>query len=223
MRQNIALLFFIVGIDYLIKKQRIQYIITIYLATLFHSSAYILFALLFTSNIKIKANALSGLIFFAFIYFLYFNQALVFQSLVGFITQDNVLSVYTVYTEEDANFKIGLGFLLANFLYIVIFLNLKNLKGGQDIFLKLGLIYIIVDFISFALPLALRYNLYFSLPLIVLYIYTMKSFNKNIYNYGFMLAIAVLTMYQFFIFFESDVWKLKFSEYQTIFSAPDFY
>jgi hypothetical protein len=50
-----------------------------------------------------------------------------------------------------------------------------------------------------------------------------ENIKKKTVRVGFMVLIALSTIYQFFYFFNSETWVEKFYEYKTIFSSPTFF
>ena len=136
LRQIIALCIWIYALRYVEKKQVIQHYLLLYLATLFHSSAYVLFLFYpilkwrheWFSKVKIQLILLSISLLVMFSGFV--------SNLVGHFEQVLIASNYGVYLEDrysheifSSKLEIGLGFYITLFLNVLIIIYSKKFKA----------------------------------------------------------------------------------------------
>lgn len=123
MRQSLAVVIFLIAFDYLLKDKLANYILLIFLASLFHSSAIILLVLLLLKKIeyhKYTAIYITGSIIFGCIFY---------REFFGFIT--NSIGKYDTYFDSRYDFENYYGaffiFLLCFVLYLIChFIIIKN-------------------------------------------------------------------------------------------------
>lgn len=219
MRQNVALLCFIVSIDFIIKKKVLQYLAIIYLATLFHSSAYVLFPFILLGHIRIRVNYIFILIICYMIYFIVANKELIFNFFIDNLlkNENQLASMYKMYFEEQET-SYSWGAYPMFLLFIIIIWFSRNFKGYEIPIGNLAIVYIIVSFISFALPMVSRIGLYFQMALLIVYPLLMKSIKVEEIRISYILLLVSYNLYQYYSFFTNDDWLKKFGEYKTIFT-----
>jgi len=133
---------------------------------------------------------------------------------------------YSSYTKEvEFGINVGLGFILI--IMINIFLIYYMHDDASDTH---NILYKIVIISFFILPLGFagveligRLNVYFYPVLMAVYPIIFLRI-KNVATRSIFLSVTVLlTIYQFFLFFQSAVWIKAFGTYQTILSAPEWF
>ena len=224
MRQAVAVSLFILAIDFLIQKKPLKYILIIFIATLFHTSASILFPLIIISytNWKIKFKHVI-LVFIVFLIPIYFLSD-VSNYINVFVTQyfDN----YRYYLENTGGTsisEIGLGFILNTFIYLVLLYFAQfEINFENSLFLKIVFISFILVPLSFSIQLIGRLNFYFMPVFLIVFPLVFKKIKKT--NRLVFIGIVILfTVYNFYQFFNEGVYKTPFATYQTIFSAQSWY
>jgi transmembrane protein EpsG len=217
MRQNMAVLVFIVAIDFLIEKKLIHYLIAIFIASLFHTSAIVLFPLALFCFVRIKIGFISTAVILAIIFLVLTNQGIVFQLFSVFLAspESQKGGLYGQYVEQtEANFSWG-SYPIYLFYAVIVFTAFR-IVGNRTVFVSIAILNIIISFISIAIVMISRLNLYFQVALIPLYAFIAEQFTKKDYRMIFLISYVLFTCYQFYAFFNSD-WKLAFGTYKTIF------
>lgn len=220
MRQTLAIVFFITSLHYIYEKKLIHYLLSVIAASFFHTSVLVLSLLYFLRFYKSKLNkTLAASIFFIFICLILFGDF--FRPYL----EDFLYVFFHRYSENQEVGVVGsgLGFLYAALLLVLILLYERFQTGINLFFFKLA----IVGY--FVLPLGLlvmmigRIGMYFQPILIV--VYTLIAVNiKNQKLRGlFLTSFLLVTIFNFYRFFHSEVWSQFYSTYQTIFSAPYIY
>lgn len=176
-RQTAAVAIFVYSIKYIETKKIYKFLFFIFLATLFHKSAFILFPIYFIGYVRKKY--IFGLILFVvlFIPFFYSNRA------VDFL---DFLSLSTSYVERTDKSGISIG--LYNFTYIPIFLFITYVffRSKDDSF-KLIYILSLLFFISFLfsmfIPYFYRITRYFHLYFYISYtLLFLLPFRRIVYS-----------------------------------------
>lgn len=219
MRQSMAISLFIFGIHLIQRQKYIWYLIVVYIATLFHSSAYILFLLILIPVFKFKFNFKTILVTsILFVLPIIFSKQ-IFDT-VNILTS-NYADFYGGHIESAETVKrIGLGFFL-NVLIILIFLIFarKIDSPHNQVFIKIALISFLILPISFSLVLMLRFNFYLSPVLFVAFPLVFNKIDNLLIRKGYISLIMMLTIYDFIVFFNSEVYHDYYHEYNTIFSS----
>jgi hypothetical protein len=224
MRQAVVISLFLLAIDFLIEKKPFHYIGIILFGTLFHTTAYFLLPLIILSYFKIQMNfkyvIITVLLFFGF--FIVTDQ--IFDQVQQFISM-YFEKEYSGHMQQDVKVAtVGIGFILNFSIYIILFYYTQHQNSNWKIMiLNIVIISFLIIPLTFSLPLISRINLYFTPLLMSAYPLAFENIKNKTIRIGFMVLIALSTIYQFFYFFRSETWIEKFYEYKTIFSAPIFY
>jgi hypothetical protein len=220
MRQSIAIMLFVLSLDYLYKREALRYFLCIGLAALFHFTAIILAPIYLLTYLNHKITKIYGVIFVSIFIFLF----LAGESLTPYFKL--IISSFSEKYEfyQDAGIvNSGFGFLyyLALFILILYFERLQNRE--------VALVFKIAIFSFLFMPLTLiiemisRLGMYFAPATIIAYPNIFKSIKKPICKTAFIAILISVTIYQFYQFFHSDTYKEFFGIYQTILSAPQWY
>lgn len=224
MRQQVAVVIFLLAIDFLINRKYFYYLLLVFIATLFHSSAFFLFILVFIGFVNFKVDLLFSFLFLIlFIVPFYLKDEIYFK--LTWLTE-SYFDFYSSYTKE-ANFDIGvgLGFALSIFEYIIIYyVGFNYVNVSNSVFFRLALVSMLLLPIGFTgIPLIGRLNFYLLPVFMVVYPQVIAKIQTVYFRFGFICIISLFVLYQFFIFFESPIWEKSFGTYHTIFSASEFY
>ncbi len=222
MRQSIGVMLFLFAIDFLLEKKFLKYSLTIILASLFHTSAIVLLPLVFLSyfNWKVKFSHIFIVLSLFIIPIIYrFN---LFYQINIFISQ--YFDFYSVYTNEGIReISPGLGFALNILIYMIFIYYARNDSSNtHNTLYKIAIISLLLIPISFTISLITRINFYFLPVMMAVFPIAFNRIKEQYIKTAYISVIILFTLYQFFMFFQSDVWKDAFGEYNTIFSAPYF-
>lgn len=223
MRQAVVVSLFLLAINFLIDKKPFHYIGIILIGTLFHSTAYFLFPIVILSYIKIQLK-FNYIFLIVFLFFgLYMFTGEIFNQVQHFISLYFEKEYSGHIQQEVKEVTVGIGFILNFIIYIILFYYTQHQNPTwKIIILNIVIISFLIIPLSFSLPLITRLNFYFTPLLMVAYPLAFENIKKNTTRIGFIVLIALSTIYQFFYFFNSETWVEKFYEYKTIFSAPTF-
>ncbi|MCX8484536.1 MAG: EpsG family protein [Bacteroidia bacterium] len=227
MRQSLAVAILLLSMDYLLHRKYMLYIIGIFLASLFHTSAvvFILFILLNIVNWRIYLPYV--FLVFLGLFFLLNNLTVTFD-LVNILLESQE-SEYLSYTKEGYDKKTyGFGFALSIFLYISVLIVNRKIHENieQNTIVKIVLVACLFLILGLSVEMANRLN-YYLFPLTVsAYAITLVNVGKlkfpvslYISRLGTIIIVAFFA-YQNFMFWQSEVYAPYFTEYKTIFQSP---
>lgn len=228
MRQSVAISIFLLSINYIYSKDFPRYALLIFLATLFHTSAVILFPIYLIGVLNFKTNIPIAIGIFAIFLLLFLLQGPISQVMDAFISTYAVrYSIYTNPGEMDTGIQIIL------YAIIMILLLLSDRYQREEMSLLYKIAYLSIFTVPFALILQMiaRIGMYFQ-PVLFLASYPFillkmdKFFPKYslLARYTFIVIIAFWTIYVFYNFISpSEGWTTSFRSYDTIFSSPLMY
>lgn len=221
LRQGIVLAAFIYCMPFILRRDIINYMVIMSVASLFHNSGFLLLPFYFLSYIRLGNDNRTRLFLILlllvadFCYFSHFNiNNLLFNSLSIFKNIDG-LSKFAESKELVNNNDFGYGVfkvLEMNVFYIISLISLPKLdKKGVFLFL-LFVCYLISAFLIGGI-LSYRLNFFFMIPYYILLIYSFNSF-----NYSFINLILILTIYLFIlqIFKFDNILDLSYTGYRNL-------
>jgi hypothetical protein len=220
MRQSIAILIFIVSLDYLHKKDAIRYCFCIGLASLFHISALILLPVYLLGIFGRRLPTVVGVIFVSI-----FGPMILFaQSISPFVILfiSNYFEKYEGFQDPGA-VDTGLGLI---YFGLMTFLTLYFLRFQNR---ETALVFLISMISSVLIPLnaiiglIARAGMYFAPATLIAYSIILMNLRTPSRKSLYLTILLTATTYKFFQFFYSDVYKDAFGIYQTIFSASQWY
>lgn len=220
MRQSLAILIFLFSIDYLYKKDIIRYVLCIILASFFHFSSIILLPVFILGFINFKVSRKAGLV-------IILSYILLFVFSKDIFPQINLLvnlyfEKYSIY-EGAAQIGSGLGLVLTSFLFFVLVYHAKYQDKENLLLFKIGILAFIVIPLGLLLQLLGRVGMYFHPALLVVYPIILSQIKNPLLKILFLLVIILLALYNFKLFFADPLWMKSVINYQTIFSAPQWY
>lgn len=218
MRQALSISLFIISINFLLKKQYLRYLLIILFASFFHRSALFLLPLVVFCFVNFRLNkfaiSLTLLLFGSLFFFKTW-----YEDILNLIINTS-FEKYEVYLGDTVTMGAGLGFIFLVILFLLILFNEKKQSKDISLFFKLSILGFLFIPLGFIVQLIGRVGMYFSIVNIIVFPYLILNISKPIIKYGLLILILLITFWDFYLFFNSPIWKEKFGTYQTIFSAP---
>lgn len=101
--------------------------------------------------------------------------------------------------------------------------SLYNNIAARRLLFKLAIITFLFTPMGLQLMMIGRINMYFTPILIAVFPIILYTTKDKFFHLVFLSSLMLFTLFKFWAFFQSPVWKYKFGTYQTIFSAPQWY
>jgi hypothetical protein len=220
MRQSVAITLFIFSIDYIFSKNALKYYLCIALASLFHTSAIVLIPVYFLGFVNWRIKWISGIIIISFFTSILFFRSYITSRVNQFII--NYIPDYGIY-EGGAELGSGLGFAYTLLLFIMVLIYDRFQTKETALIFKLSIISFLILPLGFIIQLIGRVGMYFSPATLIVYSAIYSNLKKSSYKLVFIVLLIFITLYSFFQFFNSDIYKVAFGTYHTIFSADVIY
>lgn len=218
MRQAFAMSIFLFSIDFIFRKKVIHYVIFILIASLFHQSALLMLPLLLLGYANFKINKYGLLVFIAiYISTIYFQNF--FSDKITLLTTTQ-FDKYEYYIGSKSEINSGIGVITQFVFLMTILFSEKKQSRDNSILFKLSALGFVFIPLSFIVALIGRIGMYLNIITIAVYPLVLVNIKNKIYRYTYTIILMIWTLYGFFEFFSSDVWKFSFNTYQTIFTAP---
>ncbi|MGA2915474.1 MAG: EpsG family protein [Sedimentisphaerales bacterium] len=258
MRQNVAILLFLIAIKFLHERRIIIYLLLTIAGTTFHKSAMILPPLVLLAFINIKINkfvaVVIGLIFASLFWFgpMLFSYISPF---IGNLTPQYAES-YLYYGGTKLNTGLGFIYSLFQLIAVLYFAGIEfaphtespeqediellpveqefdllpvdshaaflNIPARRLLF-KVAIITFMITPVALQAMMFSRMNLYFAPVLIVVFPIILFTTKDKFFYIVFLSSLMAFTLFRFWAFFLSPVWRDRFGTYQTIFSAPQWF
>lgn len=223
MRQLVAVSIFLLAIDFIIQKKIIMYLLLILVASLFHTSALFLspFILLAFINWRIRIIHIVVVIIIFLIPVIYVSEIVNYIDIITSLYFD----IYSGHMQKsEIAMTLGIGFAINMFVYlIVVLIAQKETDYSNNIFIKITIISILMIPLSLGVQLISRINYYLLPVMMVVFPIVFIKIRQSLIRLTFTSIIILFTLYKFYIFFGSEVWKDDFGIYKTIFTAPKLY
>lgn len=202
-RQALAMSIFMISIPFIIERRFLKYLLCIFIASLFHISAVILFPLYFIINKKIN----NYFALFVLIGCLYLNINEITFPIISFFSDlfsissvSNKLEIYSLETEYSF---ISIRLLIFSFIFLIFkFFNNKNEKFS--LYFNIFLIGIVTSTILNEVPqFSYRIKAYFVWADIILWVLLVENFCKKHFGlkiiiYIILVLVYSITLYDFF-------------------------
>lgn len=230
MRQCLAMILFIVAIEFAKKKNFLAYAMIILIAVMFHRSAILLLPVYFIANDKPVGKV--TVLFIVAIIALALSGDLI-PYFADFFARDVMNDANYVHYASSAVTNSLRATLLSSVFMIYVLFNLTRLDGNALVYAKLYLMATIFSVLAIKLSMVTRMQMYFdifsvvALPMIlkksvesdaVIYRDNIVLSAWNILNkYAFPILIFTIYGLRYYSFFTNPLWK-SFTEYRTIFS-----
>jgi hypothetical protein len=220
MRQSIAIIIFIFSLNYLYKKDAIRYFLCVGIASLFHTSAIILFPVYLISFINLKNYKTSSVVIITIFLSIFIFKNFITPYISLFIS--SYFERYEAYQSTGISGS-GLG-VLYYFTLLILILYYERVQNKEtQLVFKIAIISFVFIPLYYMFQLIGRIGMYFVPALIVVSPIIAMKLKQPIYKSIFVIALLFMTLYSFFQFFSDDIWKVAFGTYQTIFSASQWY
>ena len=220
MRQSVATMIFVFSLDYLYRKDAMRYLLCIALASIFHFTALILFSVYLLAFSVNRINFIRGFVLVSvFVALFLFGGLLSPYIKIGISSFSDKYDAY----QEPGIVGSGFGFIY----YSVLFLITLHFERAQN--REISLIYKIAvcSFLIIPLPLIIdmigRFIIYFIPATIVVYPTIVMNLKNITTKLLFSATLIAITIFQFFQFFSSDIYRGGFEKYHSIFSAPQWF
>lgn len=223
MRQSVAVMIFVRAIDYIYKRDAIKYFISIGVASLFHTSAFILLPIYLIVFLNFRINKFSGVILFILYPLMYFSLTYL-QNYTSYFVEI-YFQGYEKYLDRDiGELGTGIGFLFSLLVLALIIIKMKSLDEIRSVpIYVISLVGYYIMPVSFINPMMGRIGMYFEVYIIAAFIFAIQVLRQQYLRFGVVLMYAVITLVSFSAFFNNEIWKMEFEEYKTIFSSEQIY
>jgi hypothetical protein len=214
-RQTIAMGIFILSFGYLFDRKIIKYCLCIGAASFFHVSALVLLPLFLIFYYDWKVNTWAAITFFILFVCLFFfgDYAL---PLIRILV-NTTFEKYDVY-QESSKLSSGLGLIINGVLLLFVLYYAKDLGRKKGIFFKMVIFYFLLIPLGLVLVVIQRVGMYLSPAIFPVYPIIFNSIKKPFIRYLLCIVIILTTLYNFIQFFNSDIFRNAYKNYQTIFS-----
>jgi transmembrane protein EpsG len=208
LRQTMAILILIAGINFLIKRKPVLWAIFVFFAAGFHQSALFMLPIYFLVNQK-QVSTKNIYIVLVLVLVLVFSP--LFEKTLPLVV--DLFPRYNYYIENIHKNSLR-SVLLSSFFFFLILFNITKLSGKELIFGKLSLIATIISLLTFKLGMITRVGMYFDVYLIVAIpiIFSKIGSKYKLLLFGMMFAIYFL---RYVSFFSTPLWE-PFHVYKTI-------
>lgn len=208
-RQTLAILFFILSVDFIYKKNFKKYFLLNLIGSEFHRSSIILIPLYFIITTK-KISRIAKIFIIIIVFFLLSDYL--------YIIIEKILIYFPGYKHYlEIPEKLGVrSVVISSFYVYFIFKYINKLNDQKMIYGKLYMIGTIIQILAFNIPMLTRIGMYFDIFMVVAIpqIFSIiTSKREKIINFGMILLILLL---RYVSFFNTPLWKSFFS-YKTIF------
>jgi hypothetical protein len=217
MRQTVAILIFLLSINFIISKRVIPFILCILFASTFHYTSLVI---LIISPILFDNRKIS-FVYGSVLFFTYLMFFILGSYLLPYIL--NIVSLFSEKYEsysEKGTANSGLGFLFYTSLFLLTLVVDKYQDKKITVFFKAAIVYFMLMPFTLIIEMTARIGMYFSPSVIIVYPFIFKTLKLQVYKSLFLLVLILFTIYQFFQFFYSETYKDYFMDYHTFFSSP---
>lgn len=212
-RQSIALCFFVYAVYFAAKRKPFIYMLFVFIALGFHSSAIVLLPVYFLLN-ENKINTKRIIETIIIVGILLFTP--LWDTLINFIIQ--YFPKYVHYVQNAGQNSIP-ATMVAGFFFIFILLNINKLEGKEIIIGKLALISTIVSLLAFRLSMITRIGMYFDLFMIIAIPLILPKIKIRLSREVLFILVIGIFVLRYISFFSDPLWG-SFAEYQSILTVP---
>ena len=220
MRQAVAIMLFVFSINYLNEKRLLKYIFCIAIASLFHYSALLLFAIYLLVFYKKRIGTIGVYIIFLFYIFLIVGSKVLAPYLIGFVS---FFSDKYKYYQDEGVVNSGIGFVYYSFILLVMSYNEKKHERDVGLISKIAILSMLIMPLSLVLDMVGRFNIYLTPAIIVAYPNLISKIEKPLNRIIICTILCAFTLFQFYQFFYSETYNEYYMNYKTIFSATGWY
>lgn len=226
MRQSLAISIFLLSINYIFKQDFLRYLLLILLATLFHASAIILLPIYLLGMLKFKITTQTAIGVTIFLLSLFILQDYLSPIMSQFI--EAFAPKYAIY-DERGSVGYGLGIAFNTLIIYMMLIFDRYYKAEESLLIRISVLGAFFIPLSLVIMLIGRLRFYFDPLIFAVYPFILIKAHKVLpgypllFKYVFVMVLISYTLFLFWGFFQSDVWKESFGTYNTIFSSPTMY
>ena len=217
-RQGIAVMIFFYSIKFIYEKNKIKYFTFIFIAGLFHTTAFLLLPLYYFLG-RSYSTAKICVVFFVSNLLYLLNIRWLTGTLTLLIPQlSGIISFKMEQYSLDSARSISFGFFINIILFILFMIRKKYLLKNKyfNIFFNIFLLYIVVYLVFFELlVISNRFRLYFSISQVILLpmvVYSFKKISNKIYIYIYVIMFSFMSSR--FIYLE-QIGGIAYNPYQN--------
>jgi transmembrane protein EpsG len=211
LRQTIAILIFVLSTKYLINKNLIKYVFTIFIASLFHSSAIILLLIYpFISPNKLKSKNV--------IVFIIALILVVTTPLLDYILNFafNYFPEYRFYYLQGITNSIR-STILTSFILTFILLFSNMVKNKYRIYTKLSIFALSLSILTLKVSMMNRMVMYFEIFLIIILPVLFINGKNTLAKKFFIAIVIIIYILRYVSFFSNPLWE-NFNRYRSLFN-----
>ncbi len=222
MRQWFAICIVLIAVSFLEKKKFVKFVLIVYLASLFHTSA--LFCLIFYLFYKVRNKSLNihnaYILFILAMLWLYVSGRYL-SSILQFLFSINVFEIYQGYIKSTIDSSgIGLGAFMNLIVIFICLLSIRKAKAEIKLFTWIYSGSLIVQPFVIIAPMTGRIVFYFDILAISVIPNCFILIKKPILKKFVLFWLFVWNLYLYYNFFNSKVWQVYYMEYHSMFEAP---
>lgn len=220
LRQWLAACVFLLAFQFLYERKWMKYFSIVFIASLFHSSAIILYPIYLLVHFdKIKFNY-STITFGVVLLMAWYVVA---PSLIGYLSP-LLLSLEDWNSYEDMfmdakGTSFGLGVLMGILVAVMCLTQIKNNEKANTIATLDYSLNLLITPIVMIVPIASRFNTYFIIMSIMVFPLVFQSFMKKerFLGFCFLGLVMIYLLYMWYGTITGETWSWSFKEYHTIF------
>jgi transmembrane protein EpsG len=214
-RQSIAIMLFVFAFDFIMRRKLLYYMLVIFLASFFHTSALILLPVYFLVKLRWKVGFESII-----------SAVLLFLTIIlvsNYIAKQIVLfteAYFNQYSNYLDQSQVSFGFMIIFSIFLlIIFLRYINFNdiNNHALFI-IAIIYLFLIPVTAIFPMIGRLNYYFQMSTIAVFPLILHNSRNKTFKLLFITIVVAETLLMVFIFFNSPTYFKYYETYQTIFS-----
>lgn len=229
MRQYLCICLYLLVVDLMIERRVRGYLLwsigLILLGTSFHSTNVFMLLTLPFFYIHVSSNKKSYnwmfVIAVGFLFWSLFGYSMMNNTITMIMRSSEEYSSYAAYLEwQNKGANSGLGVIFRYIMFVVwLYLLPKYEDRDKQIIIVLGLFSYFLDVLVAVVPLATRFQAYFTILNMVRWAWLVQFARKYPLLYVLFVVQIAIIVREFFGFYYSEVWTDLTFQYQTIFSA----
>lgn len=231
LRQCLAMLLFIVAVDFAYKRKIIPYLVLVLIASLFHNSALLMLPMYFFITPKpVKAGKVALILGIVLLLLSVVDVAAISRLIAAWYGDGQ----YMAYAENDIQNSLR-ATLLSSTYFLFALMNLPKLEGKALVYGKLYMVGTMLGVLAFRLSALTRIQMYFDIFAVVTIPLILIELRKEgkvridrkkpvgsvwacINHYALPVLIFTIYALRYYSFFTNPMWSY-FTEYRTIFEV----
>lgn len=222
MRQGLAVCGFLAIWPFIIDRQWLKSIVLLWLLSLVHSSALVLIPFAFWGYIPVKRGRTIMCVFSTLFLFLWFSSEyinVIFEGLTMFADFEEYSDAYS----NDGGYEsVGLGFIINLIPFIVSLIYIAKDKSNDYANRKLVLLASVGAMIlpfGRIIHLVSRIGIYFGVYTLASIPIAYGSVRNRVIRWGLMFIFILMTLYNYWLFFNDGAFANSYREFKSIFSV----